>query len=260
MKNSKLVGYILQDTAIVEVKPKILSQTDKTITFDSVLQVGDDPNRNKRVYGIDLLLAGLNSAFVRERIMTNSWGGEREHPQSDDPQRLVRLERSELCHFVKNWRREGKQICGNVQTAATSAGIELKDMILENNLVTGFSMRGFGETYLDKNTGISYVRPPFRLFYYDAVTHPSHREAYMTNTLTESCRTTPITLDHLEALNKADPVLFENMDMLGLLEESAKMETRTGKDLIVTHNGTTMNLVLNEAARMEINSFFTSLK
>ena len=260
MKNSKLVGYILQDTAIVQAKPKIISQTDKTITFDTVLQVGDEPNRNKRVYGIDLLLAGLNSAFVRERLITSSWFGEAEHPQSDDPQRLVRLERTLLSHLVKNWRREGKQICGEVQTAATRVGQELKDMILENGLVTGFSMRGFGETHLDKNTGISYVKPPFRLFYYDSVTHPSHREAYMANSLTEACRTTPLTIDHLEALNKVDPVLLENMDMLGLLEESAKLETRTGKDLIVSHNGTTMNLVLNESARMEINSFFTSLK
>lgn len=118
MKNDRLLGYVISENTGISVKPTIISRTDKTITFDAVLQESDRENRNGRIYPAAILEAGFNSPFVKERLVTNSWTGEAEHPAGDDINRLFRIEPNNTSHFIKSWYRDqtnNKMFCGRIQ-------------------------------------------------------------------------------------------------------------------------------------------------
>ena len=144
MKNDRLLGYIIAENSGISVKPKIISQTAKTITFEAVLQESNKQNRNGRIYPASVLEAGFNSKYVQERLITNSWKGEAEHPEGDDMSRLFRVEPNNTSHFIKSWGRDSSNpdlFTGIIQTAASRVGIDYMNMILENDMLTAFSLQ-----------------------------------------------------------------------------------------------------------------------
>ena len=257
MNNVKLLGYIMGENLGIQVKPKIVSKTDKTITFDTVLQEGNKKNRNGRIYPSVLIESGFNSPFVRERLITNSWFGEAEHPMEDDPKRLVRLDRVNSCHIIRSWSRTGDIFNGRIQTTANTRGREMMDMILENDLITGFSLRGFGP--VKKTDTGDIVVQPFRMITYDGVTHPSHNPAYMCNTLSESSKMVPIYESTLNDLFKQESALMESFDCLNLFEhESDCMATENG-NLIVKNKDTTIMMNVSESTRFDLIDIFNHM-
>ena len=254
MNNEKLLGYILSEQTSSENKPVILNETASTITFDAILQQGDVPNRNGRIYPTAVIESGFRSAFVKERLATNSWMGESEHPDSNDPMRLIKLERSNVSHFIKAWRREGNNFIGTVQTAANECGKDLKNMILENGLITGFSLRGFGPT--KKTPKGDFVCQPFKMITYDAVTHPSHKNAYMANNLSESV-CIPIYARQLQDMHNADGALFESLELLRLLEGSTDFEVTPQGNLIAKDKTSVIQVGISDTVRNNLKEYFS---
>jgi hypothetical protein len=55
--------------------PSILADDNKSIVFEATLQEADAPNRNKRIYGKDVLSEALNNPTVREKIAHKAFYG-----------------------------------------------------------------------------------------------------------------------------------------------------------------------------------------
>lgn len=247
---NRVVGYVFSENTGMQMKPKIISQTSKTITYDTILQEGDTENRNKRIYPSALLEAGFKSAYVQERLKTNSWAGEAEHPMGGDRERLFRIERSNIDHFIREWKREGKLFKGRIQTAANRMGTDLMNMILENDLVTGTSLRASGP--VKNENGKQIVCGPFRMITYDNVSHPSHSPAYADMISKQSKSTVvPITESDLSYLGEKDGFLMENADFLTQLKDVDFEVANFGGTpvLIGNQNGSRVAINIKESTR-----------
>ena len=257
MKNDRLLGYVISENTGVAVKPTIISSTAKTITFDAVLQESDAVNRNGRIYPAAILEAGFRSAYVTERLVTNSWTGEAEHPQGDDMQRLFIVDPNNTSHFIKSWSRDpvnNKMFCGRIQTSASLVGQDLMNMILENDMLIAFSLRGTGP--VNTEGGKKIVGGPFRMIAYDAVRHPSHNQAYMANTLSESVEY-ELRESDIEYMAKNDSMLMENMDMLNVLRES-EYSVKDGS-LIATSDTQTVAVNVSTSTKYMLHDIMNSL-
>lgn len=55
--------------------PSILAEENKSVIFEAVLQEADAPNRNKRIYGKDVLSEALNSPTIQEKLRNKTFYG-----------------------------------------------------------------------------------------------------------------------------------------------------------------------------------------
>ena len=77
MKDKKIKGYIICESATRPVEPDIVKANDvKRIIIKTTLQEADEINRNKRLYPKDVISEGLESNYVKERIATRTFFGE----------------------------------------------------------------------------------------------------------------------------------------------------------------------------------------
>ncbi|WP_368880394.1 S80 family phage morphogenetic serine protease [Proteus mirabilis] len=189
---SEVIGRVFYESAPLDNNAfKGFQELDGgVLRFESVLQDVDVPNRNRRIYPRAVIEEALQSEYVKEKFATNSLAGEANHP---DPKlglaRQLRIDMTNVSHFIRNYRWEGNLIIGTVDTAHTNVGRDFAGMIKYNGMVPSFSMRGSGDVIKQGTTVI--VKPKMRLVTWDGVGFPSHKVAYGINTspstLTESC-------------------------------------------------------------------------
>jgi len=77
--DNKIKGYIICESASEPELPVIVnnSSTDnKRVIIKTTLQDADIVNRNKRIYPKDVLVEGLNSEYIKERLATKTFFGE----------------------------------------------------------------------------------------------------------------------------------------------------------------------------------------
>lgn len=60
--------------------PKVLADENKSIVFEAILQEAEAPNRNKRIYGKDVLSEALNAPTIREKIENKCFYGKQPCP------------------------------------------------------------------------------------------------------------------------------------------------------------------------------------
>ena len=186
MKND-IVGRLFIESAPIENavrKIEVLGPSKARLT--TVLQEANKPNRNGRVYEKKIIEKALQSAFVKEKIATNSWAGELNHPANPTMQRQLSIDMSNISHFVKRYWWDTKDpnlLMGEVVTASTNSGRDFGGMIVDDGMQCSFSMRGGGDVY--RKGGMDYVKDPLRLIGYDAVHFPSHAKAYAVDKLAE---------------------------------------------------------------------------
>ena len=78
MISDKPIGYLFIETGYEAITPQVLREDRKTgaVTIRTILQTGDEINRNKRMYIFTDLCEALRSDYIMERIRTKSWYGE----------------------------------------------------------------------------------------------------------------------------------------------------------------------------------------
>lgn len=255
MNNEKLIGYILSDSSMMgEVKPKIIENNGKRIIFETILQEAEARNRNKRFYTKQVLLNGLNQAHIKERLLTNSWAGEAEHPMDLKIERQVRIDPSNKSHYVQKWWDDGNYIKGRIASSMTPIGKAMMDDIVENNLIVAFSLRCLAQ--VDKQSGM--VKDPIHIICYDQVQHPSHNKAYMSNSLSEN--TIPVSAEDLEYVIKNDGgVLLENLNLAGFnLDRDHFSVTKQGNIIAETQGkDIKMQMSANESVHKQMVSWLT---
>jgi len=123
--------------------PSILADDNKSIVFEATLQEADAPNRNKRIYGKDVLSEALNNPTVREKIAHKAFYGEAGHPLSTDIKRQAYIDQHNISHIVCSTKWEGNILKGIVETAQTSTGFDMRGLIRQGSQVS-FSLRALG--------------------------------------------------------------------------------------------------------------------
>lgn len=147
--------------------PSILAEENKSVIFEAVLQEADAPNRNKRIYGKDVLSEALNSPTVQEKLRNKTFYGEAGHPLSEDIKRQAYIDQSRISHIVTSLKWEGNILKGVVETAQTSAGYDMKGLIRQGSNVS-FSMRALGNVVKDEGQ-YKRVYSPLMILTYDWV-------------------------------------------------------------------------------------------
>jgi hypothetical protein len=75
-RDPNVKGYLITENAVTTNNPKIVEDTGRSTSILAVLQEADIPNRNKRVYGLNVLQEAIKSDYVTERLKTKSFYGE----------------------------------------------------------------------------------------------------------------------------------------------------------------------------------------
>lgn len=77
--SNKIKGYIICESASEPEIPVVVNESgtdNKRVIIKATLQDSDVMNRNKRIYPKDVLVEGLNSEYIQERLATRTWFGE----------------------------------------------------------------------------------------------------------------------------------------------------------------------------------------
>jgi hypothetical protein len=147
--------------------PSILADDNKSITFEAILQEADAPNRNKRIYGKDVLSDALNNPTVKEKIANKCFFGEAGHPLSTDIHRQSYIDQTNISHIVTSLSWEGNLLKGIVETAQTATGYDMRGLIRQGSRVS-FSMRALGNV-IKQEGQYNRVYGPLMIVAYDWV-------------------------------------------------------------------------------------------
>ena len=165
-------------------KVRFSSVSGGKVVFEACLHTSDVPNRNGRVYPLDVMKEAVEN--IKPRLKEKTFGGELDHPLPTEDQygstmRHITLSLKEISHVFTDLWFEGNKLIGRGETLNTPNGKILANLILEGVHV-GFSLRGFTEN-LRKEGKYDVVEPPLSLVSIDAVCTPSHEDAKLKRVL-----------------------------------------------------------------------------
>jgi hypothetical protein len=126
----------------------------KNLYIEGVFLVGEQANRNRRIYRMNTLREEVNR-YTTEYVDTNRALGELGHP--DTPS--INLER--VSHKIVSLREDGNAFIGKAKILDTPYGNIVKNFI-DSGVSLGVSSRGMGSLVPGEN-GINYVADDFRL-------------------------------------------------------------------------------------------------
>ena len=186
--DEKFIGYLLSESNPIDAgKPKILFDNGHVIRFKSLIQDGNSLNRNKRIYPTDVISEAIRHEHVVEKMSANAFLGEMNHPMEKTVERQTFVDGNNASHIIKSVEQRGDCFYGIIETTANQVGTDYMNMIKYNDLRAAFSMRGLAamtkkkfrpqNSYKEEMHNV--IVSPLRIICYDAVTIPSHRNAYM---------------------------------------------------------------------------------
>jgi hypothetical protein len=130
------------------------------------------PNRNGRIYPIDVLQNAVN-VYIEKKVNMNCAYGEFEHPETGP---RINLER--VSHMVTELKFDGSDVIGKAKLTETPMG-KIAIGLLKSGANLGVSSRGMGSLVPSKD-GIMIVQPDFQLATAaDIVADPSAPNAYV---------------------------------------------------------------------------------
>jgi len=262
----KIKGYIISEET-TSSNPVILSDKPTATIFETILQDGDKPNRNKRVYPTSVLKKAFENDYIKERLATKTWYGEAGHPLNPDVQRQLYIDQTRISHIITKAWFEGNLIKAIVECAPTAVGRDMQGLIRCGSQVA-FSMRGLGPIS-EKKGDIIYVKEPLQILTYDWIIHPSHAKAYMQNIISESADITlaetkpfyiPITdkqiIDYIKSESTDLGTIMEQMEF----EDTTNMSYNPKTNMVTIKEGKDMlALYLEKNIQNDINDYLASL-
>ncbi|QDJ97775.1 hypothetical protein PALS2_150 [Staphylococcus phage PALS_2] len=175
-------AYLINESNTTS-QPEVVQDNNKSVRFIAELQEADRQNRNGRVYRKDVIQSGLDSPVIQEKLARRTFYGESGHPLSDEPKRQMYIDQRNISHIVTRTWWNGNKLMGEVETAQTAAGKDMKGLIGQKSDVS-FSMRGFSKINRTPSGEVE-VTKPLRLICYDWVVIPSHQDSYIQNIISE---------------------------------------------------------------------------
>jgi hypothetical protein len=265
--NESIVGYVFHESVINEADMRSVKKNPNgTVRIEAVLQEASLPNRNGRIYPKNVLEEALRSGFIQEKLTTNSWAGEANHPVTKDVNRQLMVDMNNVSHIVKQtwWDpKDSNLLVGIVETAGTITGKNMAGMITENGMQCSFSMRGLGDVIKNPKGGVS-VKSPLKLVCYDLVSFPSHQKAYQRKVINEA---TPITINQIAqyAADNSNEFKQLNEEFFQLTNDSLLLDLNENNELVIMDKKDNNNkvqgiILLNKQLNEEVNDFFNNFK
>ena len=125
----------------------------KSLYITGPFLVGEQKNRNKRIYPIHVLQKEAKR-YTEEYISKNRAFGELGHPDSPS----INLDR--VSHLITNLKQEGSVFVGKAKILETPMG-KIAKSLLEGGAQLGVSSRGMGS--LKENDGVNVVQDDYYL-------------------------------------------------------------------------------------------------
>jgi len=138
--------------------------------LEGVFMQAGIPNRNKRIYPVDILQKEA-TRFMTENVSKNRAYGELNHPEGPN----INLDRVAI--LIKNLRQEGNNFLGKAQIASTPMGDTVRGL-LKDGANLGVSTRALG-SLKPISEGLNEVQGDLRLLAIDVVADPSAPDAYV---------------------------------------------------------------------------------
>ena len=171
--------FIISENEIqttIPSKKKLIK--DGRIRMECVLQTVGDVNRNKRRYSKELIESGLSQ--IHERIQEGGFLGELDHPIDRDPHRQMTVLYKDASHRILEYGWDGNKLVATLESLRSPNG-QILSNFAQDGIPIGFSFRGMGELkeVQEGNETINDVVGPIHIITWDAVGHPSHKEAQL---------------------------------------------------------------------------------
>ena len=142
----------------------------KELFIEGIFMMAEEPNRNKRIYPMEILKREANR-YINEYVNKSRAYGELGHPEGP----TINLER--VSHMIKELRQDGNNFIGKAKIMDTPYGNIVKNLVGEGASL-GVSTRGLGSLTQTKE-GYNVVQDDFYLATAaDIVADPSAPNAF----------------------------------------------------------------------------------
>jgi hypothetical protein len=164
----KLIREFVED---VKLLTEAAPDGKKNYYIEGVFMQAEIPNKNKRLYSLDVLREEV-TRYTTEMVNLSRAYGELGHPDSP----TINLER--VSHMIKSLKLEGANFIGKAKIMDTPYGNIVKSLIDEGAQL-GVSSRGMGNLVPGSN-GINTVKDFHLATAADIVADPSAPDAFVT--------------------------------------------------------------------------------
>lgn len=171
------MSYIIYESAVESPIGSVVSNGN-VVEFTATLQEADVKNRNGRIYPKQVIMDGIKSPVIQEKLRTHTLFGECGHPYSQDLARQTNVDMRNAAFMIESFWWEGNLLKGKCKTLDTACGRDMAGLIREGCQLS-FSMRGQGQVARDPVRDALVVKSPLMILTYDWVWLPSHNVAYM---------------------------------------------------------------------------------
>lgn len=190
---------------------KAKANSDYPIFLTGIIQKGDAPNRNGRIYPFDILKKDCDR-YMSEEIKENQSFGELDHPANSTVPELKNAAMTMEDIWYKGTEVWGRVKLLNAYMPENASGKLARGIVL-NGKTLGISSRALGSVYADKN-GYDVVEDDLEIICWDLVSRPSTYNANLRIT---------------EAKDAAKGILLKESKCFG---DSCKISNKTTKELI----------------------------
>lgn len=186
MDNEITQGYIIMEATMEPMKPKILKTVNEPgvfyATFEACMQSFDCFNRNQRNYALRPMMEAMQADHIQELMRKGTWVGENGHPEGNDIKRILSIDPTKICHRMYNPEFRGNLLYMTIDTLNDDMWGKQFTKHLLQGMMASFSLRALAAITKD-SSGRGIIKTKPHIVTYDRVILPSHREAYMDNSV-----------------------------------------------------------------------------
>ena len=182
MQGSQCIAHVILEAPTMAEDSRIVSQKSNFVIAEGTLQDLYSTNRNRRNYD-DEVKKQLTCERTIELLESGNMWGELGHPTDQSLARQSQIDPKVCCvRFLKLWA-EGNKIKGQFKGTNNVYGEQFNADLLDG-IKPSFSLRALGS--IENRNGKAWVKN-VKLITYDRVIYPSHKCAYTTGIVEESC-------------------------------------------------------------------------
>lgn len=263
------IGYVILESAPISAPDaKVVSEVDKHLVAEGVLQEAEEENRNGRCYLHNDLLREIKCPRTIELLNSGNLKAENGHPMDSSMIRQQTIDpNNTVAKFLKLWM-DGNNVMAHFKGTNNQKGDEF-DADLRDGELPSWSLRALGSL---NNRGGRNIVENLRIITWDRVIYPSHPGAYTTKILTESANMSnqlthmnkngkliPITNDSVLSYIKQESANIKSLiQQIDFMYESATL-VKNNQVRLVAKNGDTFVVNLENYIATEIENYCSKL-
>ena len=208
MPSNMPIGYVILEGAPIQVpEAKVISENNKRVIGEGVIQEAEEENRNGRCYLHNDLYREIQCPRTIELLSTGNMLAENGHPMDSSMIRQQTIDpNNTVARFLKIWM-DGNKVMAHFKGTNNAKGEEF-DQDLREGILPSWSLRALGSL---TNKGGRNIVENLRLITWDRVIYPSHPGAYTTRLVTESAINDFTDIKHLNENGKLIPITDESV-------------------------------------------------